>query len=492
MFVAVAFLLASPAAPRFYSYEHADNSHGRWNDTASFLGLVYNADDCQQVCIDRFGGDATKGCTAWTFYHAGHYKSEVRRHCYGDHATGTWAPFYSSLDAPSEWGNVTSGQNEPASFVTPCSSRDDCSYNGHCSDAGVCECYPQWMGKHCGQLHLIPTPKSSGLESTDGGGRVSSWGGSPVRGDTADGSTYHMFAAEMTHNTGIVVWMSNSRIRHAISTTGPAGPYKAHDVSFPVWGHEPTVARAPTGEYAMFWSASFGKDVPCSRVQCPNGDNGNSVIDGEQCLPDTDCVYRPPMRSYMAYAAGPAGPWSAPQLVASPEGEEGDQNFAPLIRADGSLIALGRPPYIWRADDWRNATSYAVEAVEGGTVDGEDPFLYIDPRDPTVLHALSHAGGWDSSGGHVWSADGGQTWGRHTDVAAYGSLILYDDSTSVSLSRRERPHLAFDKDGLPTALTNGATAVWPCTHPETCPHDHCYTSLQRLNMAHEQRSHSIS
>ena len=114
----------------------------------------------------------------------------------------------------------------------------------------------------------------------------------------------------------------HSRIRHAISTTGPAGPYKAHDVSFPVWGHEPTVARAPTGEYAMFWSASFGKDVPCSRVQCPNGDNGNSVIDGEQCLPDTDCVYRPPMRSYMAYAAGPAGPWSAPQLVASPEGEE--------------------------------------------------------------------------------------------------------------------------------------------------------------------------
>lgn len=179
MFVAVAFLLASPAAPRFYSYEHADNSHGRWNDTASFLGLVYNADDCQQVCIDRFGGDATKGCTAWTFYHAGHYKSEVRRHCYGDHATGTWAPFYSSLDAPSEWGNVTSGQNEPASFVTPCSSRDDCSYNGHCSDAGVCECYPQWMGKHCGQLHLIPTPKSSGLESTDGGEHCCSYCCSP-------------------------------------------------------------------------------------------------------------------------------------------------------------------------------------------------------------------------------------------------------------------------------------------------------------------------
>ena len=47
------------------------------------------------------------------------------------------------------------------------------------------------------------------LRLSAAGGRVSSWGGSPVRGDTADGSTYHMFAAEMTHNTGIVVWMSN-------------------------------------------------------------------------------------------------------------------------------------------------------------------------------------------------------------------------------------------------------------------------------------------
>lgn len=34
----------------------------------------------------------------------------------------------------------------------------------------------------------------------------------------------------------------------------------------------------------------------------------------------------------------------------------------------------------------------------------------------------------------MWSTDGGQTWGRHTDVAAYGSLIL------CARSRLATPH----------------------------------------------------
>ena len=101
-----------------------------------------------------------------------------------------------------------------------------------------------------------------------------------------------------------------------------------------------------------------------------------------------------------------------------------------------------------------------------------------------MLHALSHAGGWDPAGGHAWSTDGGDTWQRHDDVHAYGSLLLRSDGSSVSLSRRERPHLVFGEGGLPVALTNGVTEAWPCGHPELCPHDHCYTALQKLNQAY--------
>ncbi|GMI33836.1 hypothetical protein TeGR_g1275 [Tetraparma gracilis] len=93
---------------------------------------------------------------------------------------------------------------------------------------------------------------------------------------------------------------------------------------------------------------------------------------------------------------------------------------------------------------------------------GEDPFLYVDP------------------GGHSWSTDGGQTWSTHEDIAAYGSLITYDDGTAGVLTRRERPHLVLDEAGIPLALTNGAT-LSPCTHPEACEEDYCFTALQKLN-----------
>ena len=474
------------AVPPFLGYENADNARGRWNTTGVvLLGTTESANACQAECVKTLGKDPTSGCTAYTWYHVGH---NLAKSCYGD-STGSWRPFYSDLSQPTKWGNVTSAQNMPSAYQTPCSTRADCSYNGKCVD-GKCACYPQWMGKHCGQLNLIPTSRDAGLQQHDARGRVSSWGGSVVRGD--DGR-YHMWAAEMTNDCGIVVWLSNSRIRHAVSTTGPTGPYLPHDISEGLWGHEPTVARAPTGEYALFWTAHFGKEnVPCSRTPCDDCRDGETTIGrSATCLPDTRCTYRPQLLSYMAFAPDPAGPWSTPQPIPSPPGFAGDTNLAPIIRADGSLLALGRPPWVWRANDWRNASTYTVEKVGGsGTVEGEDPFLYVDSRDPSVLHGLSHAGGWDSSGGHVWSIDDGRTWGRHEDVAAYGSLITFTDDEKtahaatpdhLSLSRRERPHLVFDGDGLPVALTNGATERWPCTHPEHCPRDHCFTALQRLN-----------
>ena len=160
----------------------------------------------------------------------------------------------------------------------------------------------------------------------------------------------------------------------------------------------------------------------------------------------------------------------------------GAQNLAPIIRADGSLLGLGRPPWVWEATDWKDNSTYRV-AERNATIQGEDPFLYGDSFDDAILHGLSHAGGWDSSGGHAWSVDGGKTWEAHDDVRAYSSLFRYADGTSRSLSRRERPHLVFDAHGLPLALTNGVTEAWPCTHPEVCPEDYCYTSLQKLSQA---------
>ena len=239
----------------FTIYENADNVHQRqMSSGVTDLGLAKSWPACQDMCYTRLGADPTTGCTSFTFYHQDYNDSGVAGHCFGDR-TGTWTPFYSTYidpmgpDPSCFWGNVTSGQNSPAAYRTKCADPSDCSYNGVCND-GTCECHPQWMGKYCGQLRLVATEKSAGLHWHDAAGRVSTWGGSVVR--DANG-TYHMWAAEMTNNTGILVWMLNSRIRHAVSRTGPYGPYEPQDIAFGLWGHEPTVARAPTGECVLFW-----------------------------------------------------------------------------------------------------------------------------------------------------------------------------------------------------------------------------------------------
>ena len=56
----------------------------------------------------------------------------------------------------------------------------------------------------------------------------------------------------------------------------------------------------------------------------------------------------------MIYSSDPAGPWSEPELV--PTGDFGtiDTNLAPIILSDGSLVGLGRPPWMWRASGQKN------------------------------------------------------------------------------------------------------------------------------------------
>ena len=70
------------------------------------------------------------------------------------------------------------------------------------------------------------------------------------------------------------------------------------------------------------------------------------------------------------------------------------------------------------------------------TIDGEDPFVYADPRDaPGVLHALSHAGGWDPSGGHAWSTDAGESLSTAA-VDGDGYVCVGDRTRSASSGLR--------------------------------------------------------
>eukprot|EP01060_Flectonema_neradi_P014030 TRINITY_DN2074_c0_g1_i2.p1 TRINITY_DN2074_c0_g1~~TRINITY_DN2074_c0_g1_i2.p1 ORF type:complete len:496 (+),score=83.00 TRINITY_DN2074_c0_g1_i2:95-1489(+) len=424
-----------------------------------YLGKTDSMDRCMSV------GKSYAGVTYFNSTYS--VNEDFRDMCYGVNTSLSWNPT-PQQGAWSTWDHQ--------SIETPCETNDDCSRNGNCVN-GFCSCFPQWTGAHCSVLNLIETGTDLGLEQTD----ISTWGGS-VLYDETDG-LYHMWAAEMINSCGIRAWRTNSQIRHATSPDPLTVPFTPKEVVFGVFAHEPTVTRDPsTGDFLIIFTAMFAPNIPCTNHSCDTCSMGTTTNNETICPGPKNCnasAPHLPMSSYMSYSSSSNGPWSEPQLLPSPI--SGDTNLAPLILKNGSLVGLGRPPYVWRSDDWRNASTYTFEKA-AGPLHGEDPFIYLDRND--VLHAVLHGGGWaDPLGLHFWSTDNGFSWKGNNNVHAYDSKLTYTSSTVKTLSRRERPHLVFAKDNhtVPIAITNGVTPVWPCDTPLDCPTDRCYTSLQGLN-----------
>ena len=88
------------------------------------------------------------------------------------------------------------------------------------------------------------------------------------------------------------------------------------------------------------------------------------------------------------------------------------------------------------------------------------------PRHPARARLKKHSSVHSSGGSGEGEAGGGGVGG------------VGGGDGGASLSRRERPHLAVDTNGIVRAITNGATPVWPCSEPNVCPDDYCFTSLE--------------
>jgi hypothetical protein len=394
--------------------------------------------------------------------------------------------------------------------VAACTSDADCSYNGNCShtvEAGLsCVCVPQFTGAACDVFSFAPIDVTRCTNTTirpddcapngdlkcpqpccrtgigykhrdSDGQRVSSWGGS-VLYDANDGK-YHMWAAEMSEHTGIKAWITNSRVVHAVadaptsSSTSSSLPFDfvRKEVVQPVFAHEPTVARAPKGEYVMWYTTNYG-EAPGSQCgpPCTCGVNGTSCL---SCPNDQQCSAEPrsPMSTRMSYAYSPYGPWSIPVLVPAPT--QGDTNLACVIRANASLVCLGRPGLgMLHAPHWQNVSSYTWHIPHGVGIRGEDPMVWMRHVEQggevvEVLHAVTHGGGWgDPFGYHYFSTDGGFSWGGKQRKVYDNTVEFSGTRPSLILSRRERPHVVLDANGELLALTNGVTEAWPCTLQE--------------------------
>eukprot|EP01052_Picozoa_sp_SAG31_P019042 SAG31_NODE_1373_length_8603_cov_4.155456_5_plen_102_part_00 len=84
----------------------------------------------------------------------------------------------------------------------------------------------------------------------------------------------------MTNNVGIKAWISNSQVVHAVADSPFTSPYHftRKEVVAPVFAHEPTVSRAPTGEWVMFYTSNYGHEAPCCNPPCTCGRNGTSCL----------------------------------------------------------------------------------------------------------------------------------------------------------------------------------------------------------------------
>ena len=312
-----------------------------------------------------------------------------------------------------------------------CSTSADCSLAGDC-DGGACRCDAPYAGPHCATLALGSTRIS--LQSDT----ASFWGGGAVRSD--DGRV-HLFASRFTEGCGLATWLGNSECVHAVADD-PLGPFEVQDVVLPVFCHNPTVRRDPTGGYVLY-SIGGDKDPSESATACADG---VTLEPWDAGLEPLNCVIRA-MR-----ADDPDGPWSEPVALTSAALSPVvcPTNPAPVFAEDGSVEMFLRAydtitdpvEHLHRAtmSSWDSEPTYA----DGPLVpqESEDAFVWVDPRRGTY-HALFN-NKWEddlNNGGHAVSPDG-ITWTFVGPV--FGRPLVLEDGTRWTSPRRERPQILWD------------------------------------------------
>ena len=102
---------------------------------------------------------------------------------------------------------------------------------------------------------------------------VTTWGGNAI----FDGERHHLFVSRMTNNCSLAHWTTNSRIDHAVSTTGVEGPYEFVDVAVNTWAHNAAPLALPDGTFAIIHIGS-GAGSPTGGANCTSGINHEHTV----------------------------------------------------------------------------------------------------------------------------------------------------------------------------------------------------------------------
>jgi hypothetical protein len=240
------------------------------------------------------------------------------------------------------------------------------------------------------------------------------------------GKTYHMFASRWPEQYGIAGWTKYSEIIRATSDN-LYGPYKFAEVVIQkregYWdndrAHNPKIVKAGN-TYVLYYISSANE-------------------------------------TGYAYSSSIAGPWTRIDSVAMPF-----SNPAPLVKKDGSVYVFGRKSI----NDIRIAQGYSAPTFSGkytllnegknllpGNNQLEDPTVWWSSNQYNVILSDFHADatGIGKAGAQYYSTDGIH-YNLVSKDAVYTKTVTYDDGTSTTFRRRERPFVYADEKGKVTAF----------------------------------------
>jgi hypothetical protein len=205
---------------------------------------------------------------------------------------------------------------------------------------------------------------------------VTTWGGNIIYDNKT--STHHLFVSRMTNDCNLVEYSKNSRIDHAVSATGPTGPFIFRDVAIPTWSHNAAPITLPDGSFAIF-HVGAGTGSPNGGVNCTNSSRQPSVLGAT-----FQDLARDDRSTYGVHVSRSLdGPWTAVP------GVKACNNPAPWVHPNGTI-------YLWcgsllRADSIAGPyTRVGNQTLSGVGVQGhlEDPQIWTDKRGN--WHCLFH------------------------------------------------------------------------------------------------------
>jgi hypothetical protein len=240
------------------------------------------------------------------------------------------------------------------------------------------------------------------------------------------GNTYHMFASRWPEQYGLGGWTTYSEIVRATSDN-IYGPYKFQEVVIQKradnWdkerAHNPKIVKAGD-TYVLYYISSANK-------------------------------------TGYAWSKSITGPWNRTDSIAMPF-----SNPAPLVRKDGSIYVFGRKS----VNNIRVAQAYTTPAWNSKytLLSNKDNLLPDNNQleDPTIWWAQNQYNviltdftgtltGTTKAGAQYASVDGINYQPVSKDII-FGKTVTYDDGTTQTFKRRERPFVYTNEKGEVIAL----------------------------------------